>query len=108
MRSSVVFCLAVSFAMFGCGLSLLCYSCPEGSTKSCEVQQECSQGEDSCLKLTSGENTYTHCVRYADCDFRTLSSRYELLPSFTFSCCESKLCNGPKKSIIQTIKEFWG
>uniref|UniRef100_A0A8C4GP85 UPAR/Ly6 domain-containing protein n=1 Tax=Dicentrarchus labrax TaxID=13489 RepID=A0A8C4GP85_DICLA len=79
------------------GLSLLCYSCPEGSTESCEVQQECSQGEDSCLKLTS------------DCDFRTLGSRYYRLSSFTFSCCQSKLCNGPKKSGIgQTLKELLG
>lgn len=36
------------------GLSLQCYSCPDGSSSICEVKQECGQGEDSCLKLTSG------------------------------------------------------
>ncbi|XP_041811891.1 CD59 glycoprotein-like [Chelmon rostratus] len=107
MRSSVVFCLAVSFAMFGFGLSLQCYSCPDGSSSSCEVQQECNQGEDSCLKLTSGETTYTRCMRYADCDFLTLASRY-VVPNFTFSCCQSKLCNGQEKSAFQKFKEFFG
>ncbi|XP_041664085.1 CD59 glycoprotein-like [Cheilinus undulatus] len=107
MRSSVVFLLAVSFAMFGFGASLQCHSCPGGSSSDCEVKQECNQGEDSCLKLTSGGNTYSSCLRYADCDFMTLAVRYSL-PDFTFSCCQSELCNGPEKSFLQKIKEFIG
>ncbi|KAM6974871.1 CD59 glycoprotein-like [Tautogolabrus adspersus] len=107
MRSSVAFLLAVSFAMFGFGVSLQCYSCPGGSSSSCEVKQECNQEEDSCLKLTSGESTYTACLRYADCDFMSLAVRYSL-PDFTFSCCQSKLCNGQEKSVAQKIKDFFG
>ncbi|XP_044028665.1 CD59 glycoprotein-like [Siniperca chuatsi] len=107
MRSSVVFCLAVSFSMFGFGLSLQCYSCPDGSSKSCEVKQECDQGQDSCLKLTSGETTYTRCMRYADCDFMTLAVRYSL-PEFNFSCCQSNLCNAQEKSLLQKFKDFFG
>ncbi|XP_060915400.1 CD59 glycoprotein-like [Labrus mixtus] len=102
MRSSVAFLLAVSLAMFGLGVSLQCYSCPGGSSSSCEVKQECNQGEDSCLKLTSGESTYSACLRYADCDFMTLAASYRL-PDFTFSCCQSNLCNGQEKSWWQKI-----
>ncbi|XP_020511620.1 CD59 glycoprotein-like [Labrus bergylta] len=102
MRSSVTFLLAVSLAMFGLGVSLQCYYCPGGSSSSCEVTQECNQGEDSCLKLTSGESTYSSCLRDADCDFRTLAARYPL-PDFTFSCCQSNLCNGQEKSWWQKI-----
>ncbi|XP_026202810.1 CD59 glycoprotein-like [Anabas testudineus] len=97
MRSSVVFCLAVSFAMFGFGLSLQCYSCPHGSSSKCKVKQDCIQAEDACLKLTSGDMTYTECVTYTDCNFRTLAQRYSF-SSFSFSCCQSDLCNAPKKS----------
>ncbi|XP_069550336.1 CD59 glycoprotein-like [Brachyistius frenatus] len=107
MRCSVVFRLAVSFAMFGFGLSLQCYSCPEGSSSSCEVTRECNQGEESCLKLIGGENTYTGCVRHTDCDFTTLGLRY-ILPKFTFSCCQSKLCNGQEKSLFQKFKDLFG
>ncbi|XP_045915313.1 CD59 glycoprotein-like [Micropterus dolomieu] len=107
MRGSVVFCLAVSFAMFGFVLSLQCYSCPEGSSNNCGVKHECDQGEDSCLKLTSGETTYTRCMRYTDCDYMTLAVRYGL-PEFDFSCCQSKLCNGQEKSFFQRLKEFFG
>ncbi|CAJ1083400.1 CD59 glycoprotein-like [Xyrichtys novacula] len=107
MKSSVVFLLAVGFAMFGFGLSLQCYSCPGGSSSDCEVKQECNGGEDSCLKLTSGDDTYTTCMRYADCDLMTLGVRYPL-PDFTFSCCQSKLCNGPEKSAFQKFKDFFG
>ncbi|XP_040909645.1 CD59 glycoprotein-like [Toxotes jaculatrix] len=107
MRSSVVFCLAVSFAMFGFGHSLECYSCPDGSSSSCEVKLECNQGEDSCLKLTSGEKTYTGCIRYTDCDFMTLAPRYSL-PDFTFSCCQSELCNGQELSFLEKLKKMFG
>ncbi|XP_042361916.1 CD59 glycoprotein-like [Plectropomus leopardus] len=107
MRSSVMFCLAASFAMFEFGLSLQCYSCPDGSSNNCEVKQDCNQGEDSCLKLTSGEMTYTTCMRNADCDFMTLAGRYSL-PDFEFNCCQSKLCNGQEKSALQKLKEFFG
>ncbi|XP_034561488.1 CD59 glycoprotein-like, partial [Notolabrus celidotus] len=101
MKSSVLFLLTVSFAMFGFGLSLQCYSCP-GGTSNCEVKRECIGGEDSCLKLTSGEQTHTACMRYSDCDFMTLAVRYSV-PDFAFSCCQSELCNGEKKSVIQKI-----
>ncbi|XP_031722448.1 CD59 glycoprotein [Anarrhichthys ocellatus] len=107
MRSSVLFCLAVSFAMFGFGLSLQCYSCPDGLSNDCQVKQQCNQGEDNCIKLTSGENTYTQCIRYADCDFMTLAVRYSLA-EFEFSCCGSELCNGQKKSALQKFKDFFG
>ncbi|XP_059206345.1 CD59 glycoprotein-like [Centropristis striata] len=103
MRSSVVFCLAVSFAMFGFGFSLQCYSCPDGSTN-CEVKQECA--EDSCLKLTSGGKIYSGCMRYSDCDFMTLAVRYALA-DFDFECCQSKLCNGQEKGFFQRIKDFF-
>uniref|UniRef100_UPI0037E9609A CD59 glycoprotein-like n=1 Tax=Semicossyphus pulcher TaxID=241346 RepID=UPI0037E9609A len=107
MRSPVVLFLAVSFAMFGFGLSLQCYSCPGGSSSNCEVKQECNQGEDSCLKLISGDNTHTSCLRHADCDFMNLAVRYSI-PDFTFSCCQSKLCNGPEKSAFQKFKDLFG
>ncbi|KAG8005299.1 ATP-dependent DNA helicase Q4 [Nibea albiflora] len=107
MRTSVVFFLAVSVVMFGFGLSLQCYSCPGGSISACDVKQDCKEDEDGCLKLTSGNETYTSCIRYADCDFMTLAVRY-VLPDFDFNCCQSKLCNGQKKSILQKVKEFFG
>ncbi|XP_042292103.1 CD59 glycoprotein-like [Thunnus maccoyii] len=106
MRSSVVFFLAVSFAMFGFGLSLKCYSCPHGSSSNCEVEQECNPGEDTCLKLTSEGTTYTSCLRYAECDFMHLAVRYAL-PDFDFKCCQSKLCNVESKSFFQKIKDFF-
>uniref|UniRef100_A0A3P8WFJ1 Uncharacterized protein n=1 Tax=Cynoglossus semilaevis TaxID=244447 RepID=A0A3P8WFJ1_CYNSE len=51
MKTSVAFWLGISFALFGFGSSLQCYSCPGGSTSSCEVKQDCNQGEDSCLTV---------------------------------------------------------
>lgn len=36
------------------GISLQCYSCPHGSSKKCEDKVDCSQDENSCLKLVSG------------------------------------------------------
>ncbi|XP_062292281.1 CD59 glycoprotein-like [Scomber scombrus] len=107
MRSSMVFFLAVSFAMFEFGVSLQCHSCPQGSSEKCEATEECSQGDDSCLKLSSDGKTYTSCVRQADCDFRILGARYPL-PNFTFSCCQSNLCNGESKSFFQKFKDFFG
>ncbi|KAM3596578.1 uncharacterized protein V6R79_017247 [Siganus canaliculatus] len=107
MRSSVALCLAVSFAVFGFGLSLQCFSCPDGSSANCEVQQECSSGQDSCLKLTSGDMTYTTCMRYEDCTFRTLAARFTV-SGFKFSCCQSNLCNGKKKSFLQKLSDFFG
>ncbi|XP_029370676.1 CD59 glycoprotein-like [Echeneis naucrates] len=95
MRTSVVLCLAVSCAMFGFGLSLECYSCPEGSTN-CEIKQVCGPEEDSCLKLTKNEITYTRCQRYTDCNARTIAVQFPI-HKFTFNCCQSDLCNGKKK-----------
>ncbi|TKS88269.1 CD59 glycoprotein MAC-inhibitory protein [Collichthys lucidus] len=102
MRTSGVFFLAVSFIMFGFGLSLKCYSCPDGSISACDVEQDCNQDEDGCLKLTSANKIYTRCIRYADCDFMTLANKY-VLPNFDFNCCQSKLCNGQKKSLFQKL-----
>ncbi|XP_068189670.1 CD59 glycoprotein-like [Antennarius striatus] len=99
MKASAVFLLAASFAIFGLGLSLECYSCPNGTPNDCEVRSVCNAGEDSCLKLTSGENTYTRCIRYSDCNFMTLASRY-ILREFTFDCCQSNGCNKKKSSSI--------
>ncbi|KAG7500509.1 CD59 glycoprotein-like [Solea senegalensis] len=107
MRSFVVFFLGASFAMFGLGVSLQCYSCPGGSSSSCEVKHGCNQGEDTCLKLTSEEKTYTGCMRYADCDFMTLAVKYSL-PDFTFDCCQSNLCNGQEKSFLDKVRDFFG
>ncbi|XP_034456344.1 CD59 glycoprotein-like isoform X1 [Hippoglossus hippoglossus] len=107
MRSSLLLCLAFSLAMFGFGDSLQCYSCPDGSSNDCEVKQDCNQGEDSCLKLTSTGKTFTTCMRHADCDFMTLAVRYAE-PDFTFSCCQSALCNGQEKSTFQKFKEWFG
>uniref|UniRef100_A0A3B4FPW4 Uncharacterized protein n=1 Tax=Pundamilia nyererei TaxID=303518 RepID=A0A3B4FPW4_9CICH len=83
-----------------------CYSCPGGSSQNCAVKQECSQGKDSCLKLTSGGKTYTECLRYADCDFMTLAVRYSL-PDFTFSCCQKTLCNGEEKTLLEKLKDLF-
>ncbi|XP_071381211.1 CD59 glycoprotein-like, partial [Centroberyx affinis] len=102
MRSSVVFFLAVSFAVFGFGLSLKCYSCPSGSSDDCDDTQECNHGDDSCLQLTRGGKTYTKCMRYADCDFMTLAASYGF-PQFTFSCCQSKLCNGDQQDSFEIL-----
>ncbi|XP_047461421.1 CD59 glycoprotein-like [Mugil cephalus] len=102
MRSSVVFCVAVSFAMFGFGLSLQCYSCPQGSTSGCDVKQECSSVEDACLKVTIGDIIHTECIRYADCDVRILAQKF-LVPQFTSRCCQTSLCNG--KSWLERLKE---
>lgn len=103
-----MFCLAVSFALFGVGLSLKCYTCPEGQSGTCDIEQECSLLENSCLKLTSGEKTYTSCIRHEDCDFMTLSVRFPV-PRFTFSCCQSALCNGKKKKgVFSKIMDVFG
>lgn len=52
------------------------------------------------------DKTYTRCIRYADCDFMTLANRY-VLPNFDFNCCQSKLCNGQKKSFLQRLKDIF-
>uniref|UniRef100_A0A8C2WFM7 MAC-inhibitory protein n=1 Tax=Cyclopterus lumpus TaxID=8103 RepID=A0A8C2WFM7_CYCLU len=71
------------------GLSLQCYSCPDGPSNSCET---------NAVSLTlPSEKTYSRCLRYTDCDFMTLAVRYSLA-DFDFDCCQSKLCNGPKKT----------
>lgn len=139
-------------ALVSPGVSLQCYSCPDGTSSNCEVTMECNQGDDTCLKITSGgehdskspqkaltlnvtvtsdllflhfrsfcwvfvtvmtslcplfaENTYTRCVRYTDCDLSTLST-ITGLPKFTFKCCQSKLCNGEKKSLLSRLREFF-
>ncbi|XP_074470031.1 CD59 glycoprotein-like [Sebastes fasciatus] len=105
MRSSVVFFLAVSCAMFGFGFSLQCYICPDGSCNGTEFKQECNQGVDSCLKLTSGEKIYTGCIMYEDCDFMTLAQRYPF-SQIKYECCQSNLCNGPKKSVFKRLMDF--
>uniref|UniRef100_A0A3B4ZML2 CD59 glycoprotein n=1 Tax=Stegastes partitus TaxID=144197 RepID=A0A3B4ZML2_9TELE len=87
------------------GVSLQCYSCPDGSSTSCEATQECNQEEDSCLKLK--KQTYSSCIQHTDCDFMTLAVRYSL-PQFTFNCCQSKLCNSHGKSFLKKVKEFFG
>ncbi|XP_008329743.1 CD59 glycoprotein-like [Cynoglossus semilaevis] len=107
MKTSVAFWLGISFALFGFGSSLQCYSCPGGSTSSCEVKQDCNQGEDSCLTVKAEGTTYTSCVRYADCDFMTLAVRFTL-PGFEFSCCQSNLCNAKKESLMEKFKNFFG
>uniref|UniRef100_A0A672J2F4 Snake toxin/toxin-like domain-containing protein n=1 Tax=Salarias fasciatus TaxID=181472 RepID=A0A672J2F4_SALFA len=56
----LLFLLPGAFA--SAGRSLQCYSCPDGSSSGCEVKQECSQGEDSCLKLTSGGKSASSSV----------------------------------------------
>ena len=41
-----------------------------------------------------------------DCDFLTLAQRYPL-SHFTFDCCQSNLCNGPKKSLFKKFLNFF-
>ncbi|XP_029920014.1 CD59 glycoprotein-like [Myripristis murdjan] len=106
MGTSVVFCLVVSFALFGFGRSLECYSCPDGSSDSCEVTQQCNHGDDTCLRLESAGKTYTKCMRLADCDFEVLAVSFNLR-GFTSSCCQSNLCNGdPEESKWKKFKNF--
>uniref|UniRef100_A0A3Q3J1D2 CD59 glycoprotein n=1 Tax=Monopterus albus TaxID=43700 RepID=A0A3Q3J1D2_MONAL len=90
----------MSVSLSPAGLSLQCYSCPDGSSSSCEVKQECQQSEDGCLKII--KRTYTSCMRYADCDYKILAARYPL-PDFDFSCCQSDLCNGKEKSCLLVV-----
>ncbi|XP_075995161.1 CD59 glycoprotein-like [Genypterus blacodes] len=106
MRSPVVLCLAFCFALFGFGHTLNCYSCPDGTADGCENSQECNQGDDSCLSLTSAGKIHSHCMRYADCSFSALAVRYP--PPLTFSCCQSNLCNSSKKGMFQRFLDFFG
>lgn len=63
---------------------------------------------DLCLShFLLSEKTYTRCMRYIDCNYMTLATRYTL-PEFTFSCCQSKLCNGQEKSAFQKFLESLG
>lgn len=63
---------------------------------------------DLCLShFLLSEKTYTRCMRYIDCNYMTLATRYTL-PDFTFSCCQSKLCNGQEKSAFQKFLESLG
>uniref|UniRef100_A0A8C6S8Y4 UPAR/Ly6 domain-containing protein n=1 Tax=Neogobius melanostomus TaxID=47308 RepID=A0A8C6S8Y4_9GOBI len=41
----------------------------------------------------SGGDTYRSCVRYSKCDFNILSWAFPTLSSFSYSCCNSELCN---------------
>ncbi|XP_053190566.1 CD59 glycoprotein-like [Scomber japonicus] len=107
MRASVVFFLAVSFAMFEFGVTLQCYSCPHGSSEKCDATEECNQGDDSCLKLSSDGIPFRKDLHLSHCDFRILGTRYPV-PNFTFSCCQSNLCNGESKSFLQKLKDFFG
>ncbi|CAG10812.1 unnamed protein product [Tetraodon nigroviridis] len=96
MRCPALLCLAVGLAALGCAISLECYSCSGESPDHCGETQQCGHHEDSCLKLTSNGMIYAGCIRYSDCNFLTLGSKY-VLPDFTFSCCQSNLCNKKKK-----------
>lgn len=55
------------------------------------------------------EITYTSCIRHEDCDFRTLSVRFPVA-RFTFSCCQSALCNEAKKKkgALRTFLDMFG
>ncbi|XP_054620154.1 CD59 glycoprotein-like isoform X2 [Dunckerocampus dactyliophorus] len=108
MRSPVLICLAVGWSLLDFGWSLQCYSCPHGSSSSCDVIHDCNNHEDGCLKLTSAEKTYSRCITYADCDFLTLAAKYFSLSDFTFSCCQSNLCNSQVRSWTQRLHDFWG
>ncbi|XP_034016823.1 CD59 glycoprotein-like [Thalassophryne amazonica] len=107
MRTCLLFYLALSFAGFGFGMSLQCYNCSFGVSDSCEDTVQCMSQEDSCLKLISGEKTYTSCIKYSDCDVMILASKYPV-PGFTFSCCQSDLCNTEIKTWLQKLKDFFG
>uniref|UniRef100_A0A674MB86 MAC-inhibitory protein n=1 Tax=Takifugu rubripes TaxID=31033 RepID=A0A674MB86_TAKRU len=84
-------------AVCSSALSLECYSCAAESPDNCRSQLRCHGNDDSCLKLTSNGTIYAGCMRYSDCNFLTLSSKF-VLPEFRFSCCQSDLCNGKKKN----------
>ncbi|XP_055015360.1 CD59 glycoprotein-like [Boleophthalmus pectinirostris] len=105
MKSAVLFCLVVAFSGFQFGMILQCYSCRNGSTKNCDLKEECTNGLNSCLKLKHGEMTYSSCVNYNDCTFDALSLQYTF-SHFTFSCCQSNLCNG--RSLSEKISDFFG
>uniref|UniRef100_A0A8C6S5Y7 MAC-inhibitory protein n=1 Tax=Neogobius melanostomus TaxID=47308 RepID=A0A8C6S5Y7_9GOBI len=72
--------------------SIKCYSCQDYSG-SCSKTEVCPL-DDACLTLKArGGDTYRSCVRYSKCDFNILSWAFPTLSSFSYSCCNSELCN---------------
>ncbi|KAK7922367.1 hypothetical protein WMY93_009269 [Mugilogobius chulae] len=105
MMKSLVCYLVFTVAVFHFGDCLQCYSCLSGSTQKCDVKQECTSSQDSCLKLKHEGTTYTSCINYDDCNAEVLSLRFPL-PRFTSTCCQSNLCNGP--SFVERMKDLIG
>ncbi|KAL7833638.1 hypothetical protein AOLI_G00285980 [Acnodon oligacanthus] len=88
--ASLVFCMA----LLGLGSAVKCYDCGD-YTGSCTKTQDCGELKDSCLLLNGkGGETYRQCIKHSDCGYSLLSQRFPQVPSFTFKCCSSDLCNG--------------
>ncbi|CAL9698420.1 unnamed protein product [Knipowitschia caucasica] len=92
MKMKVPQVLVLLCAVLPLGTCIQCYSCQD-YTASCSKTKVCSQ-DDACVTLKArGGDTFRSCVKYSECDFNSLSFVYAQIPSFTFSCCTSDLCN---------------
>uniref|UniRef100_A0A8C6S983 MAC-inhibitory protein n=2 Tax=Neogobius melanostomus TaxID=47308 RepID=A0A8C6S983_9GOBI len=91
MKLRLVLAVALLYALMPTGDSIKCYSC-EKISGSCDQTKVCPL-DDACLTLKAQGDTYRSCVKYNKCDFNSLSFVYPTLSSFSFSCCNSDLCN---------------
>ncbi|KAM4601596.1 CD59 glycoprotein-like isoform 1-T2 [Polymixia lowei] len=103
MRSFLLSYLAVGVCIFGLAQGLKCYSCPNGSSESCQNMKECDAREDACLRLTLNTGMkYSKCINYADCDFQKLGQAFGF-PSLKFNCCQSNLCNAAHSTAARPL-----
>ncbi|KAJ0009554.1 hypothetical protein NQD34_001256 [Periophthalmus magnuspinnatus] len=92
MKHSLGLTLVLLSALLSLGQCIQCYSCQD-YTGSCSKTKVCSQ-DDACLTLKArGGDTYRSCMKYDKCEFDHLSIVYSQIPSFTFDCCTTNLCN---------------
>ncbi|XP_051503552.1 secreted Ly-6/uPAR domain-containing protein 2-like [Myxocyprinus asiaticus] len=112
MKTFVVLVL-FGLALLGLGSALQCYTCD--ASGACDKPQSCIS-EDSCLSLTGyGGFKAKQCIKYADCDLVKLGLKFPGVPSITFSCCTSNLCNAASVSvashsvlgILLSLALFW-
>ncbi|KAF7687872.1 CD59 glycoprotein [Silurus meridionalis] len=115
MKAIVQVSVVVLLALIGLGSALECYSCVD-YTGGCNTVKTCSGQNDGCLTLKERNGRiFRQCVRFSDCHTSHLAPMFPNVASFTYSCCESDLCNGASVgagrtsaiALILSLALFW-